>query len=92
MEELNPETFVRQLSDQVNYFSMHEEEELGKALAHAFLGTHRTLQQGMARVAYHFFQEVVARTEGDHWVDARNEDAVKWARKVAALEHYFRFI
>jgi hypothetical protein len=70
---------VTELIEEVNGGSSRE---LADAIVAALARSHRTLQQefmGAVKLAIHGY------AGADH--DLRNEDAVKWAGKVAALEN-----
>jgi hypothetical protein len=51
---------------------------------------HRTLIQQWWSAIASVIKEYSTTREG--WFDARNEDSVKWARKVAEIPGYMRFI
>lgn len=64
------------------------EQAVGDALRDAMNHEHRTLiQQWWSVIA-----KVITDYSKTKWFDARNEDSVKWAKEVAKVESFMRFI
>ena len=76
---------IKELADCVNV--MGAEQAVADAIAAELCHTHRTLQSS---VICAFATAMVSYA--DMPTDLRNEAAVEFAKKVAAMEHYFPYI
>ncbi len=87
MEDETLQKMVQQVAKLVNNMGF-DYEKGSEIIAKALIKEHRTLQQNIIRL---LAGSIVKYAELS-FHDPRNEDAVKWAKKVAEIESYFSYI
>lgn len=79
---------IKQVFDDLDQCLNYDDREVAEIFKERLLRTHRTLQQNFWRAIYN-----IALTYKDAAHDPRNEDSVKFCKKIAELEDvYFSFV
>ena len=86
-QEKKTRQIVKDFSDLANNLA-NDDNAIADTFCDEFNRTHRTLQQGIAKLLYLF----IAKASKTEYSDARNEATIEWFKKVAEIEQYFPLI